>query len=123
MFDDDTATFNFELKYRNCESVMFDWAKQFNNQVYLNSCQPSIHDRLKLIERLDKDQTAWEWELTQLDSPYKFYINTKTPIIDIGYNINREPWGIVQGKWSGETKELFDKEGIDIDYEKRGFYN
>ena len=123
MFDNETAAFNFELKYRNCESIMFGWAKQFNNQSYLNSTQPSIHNRLKLIERLSKDETPWQWELTKLDSPYKFYLNNSTPIINTGYNLTHEPWGIVQGKWSRETKELFDIENIEVDYEKRGFYN
>lgn len=125
LFDDKTATFNFELNYRNAETLRWPyfWKKQYNNQVYLNSTQPSIHNRLKLIERLDKDQTPWEWELTKLDSKYYFFINNGKPIINTGYDINHKPWGIVQGKWSRETKELFDKEGIQVDYEKRGYFN
>ena len=123
LFDDKTATFNFELDYRPSKQYYENWNKQFNNQAYLNSTQPSIHNRLKLIERLDKDQTPWEWELTKLDSKYYFFINDGKPIINTGYDLNHKPWGIVQGKWSRETKELFDKEGIKIDYEKRGFYN
>jgi glycosyltransferase involved in cell wall biosynthesis len=87
----------------------------------LNSCQPSIHDRLKLIERLQQDQTAWEWELTEVDSPYEFYINTDKLIIDIGYYEDRKPWGIVQGKWASEVEEIFNKENIKIDYNERGF--
>lgn len=123
LFDSNTATFNFELDYRPSKKYYENWNKQYNNQVYLNSTQPSIHNRLKLIERLNTDQTPWEWELTQLDSPYKFFINNKDNIINTGYNLTRKPWGIVQGKWSRETKELFDKEGIKVDYEKRGFFN
>ncbi len=85
-FDKNTIVFNFEKKYRKTEkySNIDGFEIQKNRQIYLNSCQPSIWDRKKLIERLSKDQSAWEWEKTIVDSPYKHYINTKGYIIDIG---------------------------------------
>jgi hypothetical protein len=119
-----SIVYNFEFKYRQCVGLDNTYDIQLNNQVYLNSTQPSIWNRQRLIERLDKEQTAQEWELTKIDSQYMHLINnTNEKIIDIGYDLTHRPWGIVKGKWSKETKELFDKEGIEIDYEKRGFYN
>jgi hypothetical protein len=116
--------YNFEFKYRQCVELNNRYDIQLNNQHYLNSTQPSIWNRQRLIERLDKEQTAQEWELTKIDSEYIHLINnTNEKIIDIGYDINHKPWGIVQGKWSRETKELFDREMIKIDYEKRGYFN
>ena len=116
--------YNFEIKYRPCVGLNKDYDIQLNNQVYLNSTQPSIWNRKRLIERLDKEQTPQEWELTKINSPYIHLINnTNEKIIDIGYDLSHKPWGIVHGKWSRETKELFDKEGIKVDYEKREFYN
>jgi len=116
--------YNFEFKYRQGVELNNRYDIQLNNQHYLNSTQPSIWNRQRLIERLDKEQTAQEWELTKIDSEYIHLINnTNNKIIDTGYDLSHKPWGIVQGKWSRETKELFDKEGIKIDYEKRGFYN
>ena len=116
--------YNFEIKYRPCVGLNKDYDIQLNNQCYLNSTQPSIWNRKRLIERLDKEQTPQEWELTKINSPYMHLINnTNEKIIDIGYDLSHKPWGIVRGLWSRETKELFDKEGIKVDYEKREFYN
>jgi hypothetical protein len=116
--------YNFEFKYRQCVELNNRYDIQLNNQHYLNSTQPSIWNRQRLIERLDKEQTAQEWELTKIDSEYIHLINnTNEKIIDIGYDLSHKPWGIVQGKWSRETKELFDREMIKIDYEKRGYFN
>lgn len=116
--------YNFEIKYRKCMDMPFSFDVQLNKQVYLNSTQPSIWNRQRLIERLDKDQTPQEWELTKIDSQYMHLINnTNEKIINTGYDLSHKPWGIVKGKWSRETKELFDKEGIEIDYEKRGYFN
>lgn len=116
--------YNFEMKYRTCVGLNNEYDIQLNNQVYLNSTQPSIWNREWLIERLQEDKNPWEFELTNINSPYLHLINnTNKKIIDTGYDLSHKPWGIVQGKWSRETKELFDKEGVDIDYEKRGFYN
>jgi hypothetical protein len=116
--------YNFEFKYRQGVELNNRYDIQLNNQHYLNSTQPSIWNRQRLIERLDKEQTAQEWELTKIDSEYIHLINnTNEKIIDIGYDLTRKPWGIVKGKWSRETKELFDKEGIQVDYEKRGYFN
>jgi hypothetical protein len=121
--DTNAIVYNFEMKYRQGVELDDKYDIQLNNQVYLNSTQPSIWNRQKLIERLDKDQTAWEWELTRVNSPYIHLINNDNPIINTGYNLSRQAWGIVQGKWSRETKTLFDREGIKVDYEKRGFYD
>jgi hypothetical protein len=121
--DTNAIVYNFEMKYRQGVELDDKYDIQLNNQVYLNSTQPSIWNRQKLIERLDKNQTAWEWELTRVNSPYIHLINNDNPIINTGYNLSRQAWGIVQGKWSRETKTLFDREGIKVDYEKRGFYD
>ena len=67
--------------------------------------------------------TPWQWEMQIIDSEYEFYINEEDLIIDIGYYQDRLPWGIVQGKWTQETKEFLNKEKIEVDYGKRGFYN
>src|SRR5574344_1051886 len=37
--------YNFELKYRKCMDMPFSFDIQLNNQVYLNSTQPSIWNR------------------------------------------------------------------------------
>jgi len=122
-YDDNTAVYNLELSNhtKDTKKSLNGFIKRNNKEPYLNSCQPSIHDRIKLIERLKEDKTPWEWELTEVDSKYDFYINNKELIFDIGYNETKKPWCLVQGKWSIETKNLFEKENIKVDYSKRGF--
>lgn len=85
--NDDIAVFNFEKKYRNCDaSNLKGFERQYNNQVYLNSCQPSLWNRQALIERLQKNTDVWTWETTCVNDKRIYYINTEDFIIDVGYN-------------------------------------
>lgn len=121
-FDKDTIVFNFEKKYRKTKkySNIKGFEIQKNNQIYLNSCQPSIWDRKKLIERLKKDESAWEWEKTIVNSPYKHYINTKGYIIDIGNKkYNFFYWGISRGKLTFECKLFLKKEHLRLDWDNK----
>lgn len=120
-FKPNTAVFNFEMnKHSKIIGTMVNgFVNRQNKQMYLCSCQPSLWNRKKLIELLQEDMTPWEWETQILDSKYDFYINTTKPIIDIGYN--QLAWGIVQGKWATEMIELNRKEGLGLDFTKRGF--
>lgn len=108
------ACYNFELEYREPLVEGKEWDLQKNNQIYLNSCQPSIWNREILIDRLKGDKTPQEWETTVIDSPYKHYINSADYIIDIGYR--HQPlsigWGITRGKLSKECYYFLKKEGI-----------
>ena len=112
---DNVACFNFEKKYRKGMDDSADWGIQFNNQIYLNSCQPSIWNRKILIDRLQKNQTAQEWELTTINSSYIHYINNKDFIIDIGYRHQDLSigFGITRGKLSKECLDFLKKEGLD----------
>jgi len=121
-FKGDVAVFNFELLF-NTPTIKEDYigfGLRHDRDSYLNNTQPSIHNRLKLIERLQKDQTIWEWETTIISSPYKFYINTKNSIIDVGHRRSTDGFAITRGKWAKECIDFFEKEKIKIDYSIRG---
>ena len=122
-FDKDIAVFNFEKAYNmpTLKKSVNGFNLRPNRAPYLNSCQPSVHNKKKLLKRLKKDQTPWEWELTTIDSNDEFYINTQGFIIDIGY-YHFKPWSIKGGKWCKEIVPFFEKEGIAVDYGKRGFH-
>jgi glycosyltransferase involved in cell wall biosynthesis len=119
VFNDKTAVYNFEVDYNNRGK---GFRKRKNKEPYLLSCQPSMWNRLKLIELLKGDMNPWKWETQILDSPYEFYINTEDLIIDIGY-YNYKQWSIKQSKWCVEIQPFFDKENIRVDYTQRGFYD
>lgn len=111
---DETICYNFEKNYREPALKLKEWDIQKNNQVYLNSCQPSIWNREKLIERLQEDKNPQEWETTKIDSPYIHFINNQDYIIDIGYR--HQPlnigWGITRGKLTEECKEFLESEAL-----------
>jgi hypothetical protein len=117
-FTDDIICYNFEQEYREPALRCREWDIQKDNEVYLNSCQPTIWNRKKLIERLQEDKTPQDWEWTRVKSPYIHFINNQGLIIDIGktYDMN---WGIVRGKMSKECMEFLKKEGLEIEYEKQ----
>ena len=124
-FKDDIAVFNLEMGYDKTDSfcLLEGFKTRSKRANYLCSCQPSIWDREKLLGYLQKDMTPWQWETQMLQTEWKHYINYGELIFDIGYYLHRKPWGIVQGKWARECVDLFKKENIEVDYEKRGFYN
>ena len=111
-FQDNDIVYNFEMKFRPGKD-MGDWSLQFQNQMYLNSCQPSLWDKEKLIERLSKDESAWDWELTIINSPYNHYVNSGSTIMNVG-NDHSLNWGIVRGKISNECQTLLNTEGYPI---------
>ncbi|MCK4258768.1 MAG: hypothetical protein KAX49_07305 [Halanaerobiales bacterium] len=108
--------------FYNEEDVYGGYVAKRNNAVYMNGCSPSIWDREKLIERLEKNQSPWEWELTKITSKYKQYVNVGEHIIDNGY-YNYNFFAIHKGKWMREVERFFLEEGVDVDYGKRGFFN
>lgn len=116
-FTDNIACYNFEQQYREPALHCNGWDIQKNNQVYLNSCQPSVWNKNKLIERLNVDKSPQDWEWMRIDSPYIHFINNEGLIIDIGKTCDMN-WGIVRGQMSQECLEFLKKEGLEIEYGK-----
>ena len=113
-FKDGVICYNFEINYREPLLRGNEWDVQRNNQVYLNSCQPSLWDRKLLIDRLNVAQNPQEWELTVIKSPYIHYINNKDFIIDIGYRHQDLSigWGITRGVLTEECHKFLESEGL-----------
>lgn len=108
------TVFNFEQNYRGAEDIFYDipgWKKQKNHQVYLNSTQPSLWNKALLLRSLKEDQDPWSWELTKVDSPQDYLINTGDLIIDNGYRYG-QPFGVVKGKMSDECTSFLRSEGL-----------
>lgn len=113
------AVCNFELQYRKgIENAYPGYDIQKNNQIYLNSCQPSLWNKEILINRLQTPQDAWAWETTLINSPYLHLINnTNKHIIDIGYRhqaITGDGWGVTRGRLSQECQDFLKTEGLEI---------
>ena len=89
---------------------------------------PALWRKSALIKLLSPYENAWQAEffgtIRAKLSKYNFYTlsDNEKPIIN--YNILlQEGYGLCQGKWTVSTKELFEKEGLEVDMEKRGFCN
>ena len=75
-----------------------------------------------MIDILSEDSDPWSVEYKQNTKGYDYYINSGDYIIDWGYKTFQQV-GVVKGKWAREVIDFFKKEGIEMDYEKRGFVN
>jgi len=121
------ACFNTELAYRHVYTTKYfgktisGFGLQHTRQIYNFSCQPSVWRKSALIACLSVlDGNAWEWELTQEDTDYDFFLNTCGKIIDIGY-ADGKPFAITRGKWiMSDMVPLNEKERLEIDFTKRG---
>lgn len=91
---------------------------------YKLNCQAGIWNRELLISFIRGHESPWEWEIlgSKRASRYKekFYLLKRSmPKV---FNYNYQKYGVIRGKWSKDTVAFLEKEGIKIDYEKRGFF-
>jgi hypothetical protein len=116
------ACINFEKSFDNNDiTTNLNGIKlRSKGSLYEMSIMCGLWNKEALIDIMSVDKTPWELEDTYKNEKYDFYINSGEYIIDWGY----ETWkyvGLKKGKWCKETKYFFDNEGIEIDYDKRGF--
>ena len=83
---------------------------------------------MKNCENCQHYQSCYRWckkhliEIKQDTKGFDYLINSGDYIIDFGYK-TFEHCGIKLGKWCRNTVPFAEKEGIHIDFEKRGFYD
>lgn len=118
------AMFNFEKVFNpeDKESGLDGFKIRKKGSDYELSIMCGLWNKEKLIHVLEKDSDPWSVEYNQDTKGYDYYINSGDYIIDWGYKTFK-PVGVVKGKWAREIVDFFKKEGIEIDYEKRGFIN
>ena len=126
--DGQIGCFNFEKEYEPgielIPSNYLDFAEKPPGHHFQKSCQPTLWRRTYLEKLLDAQMDAWNWEWQERDYPFRHYIWNgllSETVFDYGLH-DRQGFGIVQGKWYlADVEPLFKKEGIDIDFGKRGF--
>lgn len=116
------AMFNFEKSFDvNDEKTDIEgFKKRKHGSSYEVSLLCGLWQKEKLIKILERNTNPWEIELKQKNYGFDFYINSEDYIIDWGYKTFK-PAGLFKGKWCKEVIPFLEKEGIKIDYEKRGF--
>ncbi len=118
------ACFNFEKVFspKDKESGLNGFKIRQKGSEYELSIMCGLWNKEKLIDILEEDSDPWQVEYKQNTKGYDYLINSGDYIINWGYKTFK-PVGVVKGKWARECKEFLDKEGIKIDYSKRGFYD
>lgn len=116
------ACFNFEKVFNqdDQESGLNGWKIRKKGSPYELSLMCGLWNKEKLLKVLENDSDPWTVEYNQDTKGFDYLINSDDYIIDWGYKTFNYV-GVVKGKWSREVIPFFEKEGIKIDYEKRGF--
>lgn len=118
------AMFNFEKSFDSKdEPSQYEGFKKKNiNGIAVNSLMCGMWQKDKLIQVLNITSLPWEIERLNIAFDFEYYINSGNYIIDWGH-VFQKPFGLTRGKWAREIISFFEKEGIEIDYSKRGFYD
>ena len=116
------AVFGFEKSFdsKDEETDIIGMKKRQPGSNYEVSINCGLWDKEKLINVLSRNSDPWDVELNQDNKGYDYYINSGDYIIDWGY-VTWKPSGLFKGKWCRNTIPFFEKEGIMVDYQKRGF--
>ena len=102
------------------ETTLEGFKKRQHGAPYEVSIMCGLWDKNKLIDVLEGEYNPWEVEGRQDNKGYDYYINSGDYIINWGYETFIFT-GICKGKWCKNVVPFFEKEGIKINYEKRGF--
>lgn len=118
------AMINFEKSFDSDdeETNLKGFKKRRHGSQYELSIMCGLWQKDKFINVLKDDSNPWDVEYKQDTKGYDYYINSGDYIIDWGYETFIFT-GICKGKWCRNIMPFFEKEGIKVDYEKRGFYD
>lgn len=73
----------------------------------------------KLLDVISGDFSPWDVEYRQNTCGYDYYINEESAI-DWGWHKYGQWVGLYRGKWTKDAIELFKREGISVDFNKKG---
>ncbi len=93
---------------------------------YRVSTQAAIWDKSVLLSYVRPDETVWETEiLGTVRSWSRFAAIRAVNSMRVGGPpvMSYTGTGIIRGKWHPEMVPLFSRHGIDMDFERRGFYS
>ena len=118
------VNFNFEKSHSPTEDCEYwNFGRKVCQYDYQKSCQPTLWRKKKLLELLDVSLDPWEWETsaTPLDNEYYVWTGSEDELV-FEYGYHNGWFGIKKGRWVlDDVEPLFKKEGIEVDFLKRGF--
>lgn len=119
---DNIAMFNFEKSFdkNDIETNIDGFKLRQKGSWFELSIMCGLWQKDKLINILEGERDPWSVEEKPNTKGYDYYINGGDYIINWGYEYFK-PCGLNKGKWTHNIIDFFEKEGIDIDYGRRGF--
>lgn len=122
IFNDNIASINLEMSFdKNDLPYNEDLMIRSINGKFKTSVMCNIFNRKKLLKILSNlDINPWQFESLNNHLGYTYLVTKRNDFVSWGYTYGG--WfGIRKGKWCREIVPFFEKEGIKIDYSKRGF--
>ena len=123
------ATFNFDFiaDPHNKEAPYPGFILRPEVCQYKLNMQAGIWRTDVLYDLWRDSDSPWVWELygtcRSFNNKYKYYCLSDLSFSPIKYGKEKVLFGVFKGKWiKDDVCPLFEKEGIEIDLEKRGFY-
>ena len=116
------ALMNFEKSWdvADLPTEYEGWKVRRHGSRFEVSLMCGLWQKDKLLKVLERDCDPWTIEEEQMGYGFDYYINSGEYIIDWGYR-TFIPCNIMKGKWTKECKEFLESEGIEVDYNKKGF--
>lgn len=108
-----------------CEYV--GYCRRSLNSMYFLNCQASIWRKKDLIRFLSPYESPWQFEIygserAKLYNRFFLLQSPQSPVV-FNYNVNWDTgYGLHGGKWLKSNVSLFEKNDIEVDYSRMGFY-
>lgn len=113
------CSINLEGYYTNTDTILdkFVSKHEISKTKYKTSIMYMLYDRQKMIKVFNVSMDPWSFEKATPPIEYDYLISNKRIIYSGRENYYTGVW---QGKWSQEAKFFLEKEGLQIDFDKRG---
>ena len=116
------ASLNFEFSFDKNDMAVDDKVLMRSTLgKFKLSCMCQIWQREKMLKLFNFPCDPWKFEKLNRYGNYHYLISKNGDFLNWGKRRDDWRWGIVKGKWTKECRDFLNKEGIDIDYDKRGF--
>lgn len=117
------AALNFEFSFDK-QDIPYNNIINLRNPLgkFKLSCMCQMWQKRIMLKLFNVENDPWKFEKDNKASNYDYLISKNGNFLNWGKKKDDWRWGVVRGKWTQECKEFFEKEGIEMDYGKRGFY-
>ena len=117
------AAFNFEFKFDDNDIHLDNWL-YLRNQYgkYKLSCMCQMWSKQAILDLFDYDTNPWQFEKNNFAKHYFFLISKDGNFLNWGKPRDTYKWGLVKGKWTYECRDFLTSEGLEINYDERGFW-